>query len=198
MKSTLKLLFGSQTRVKILQTFLLSPESEFFVRELTRKLGEQINSVRRELMNLRKIGLLKNRLHNRKKYFFIDKTSLFYPDLQSLFMKSVDPKADITRSIEKLGKIELLLLSGIFVHETKQKGDKVDLVLVGDVPKEDLEKYLDENVSKDVRYAIFDKDNFLYRLEYKDKFIFDLLKSPTNIIALNKLKKQIAKYVELD
>ena len=63
--STLKALFSSQTRVKLLSTFLLHPESEYFIRELTRLLGEQINSIRRELENLRRIGLVKARHRNR-------------------------------------------------------------------------------------------------------------------------------------
>ena len=63
----LKELFSSNTRVKLLTVFLTSPGEEFFIRELTRKLGEQINSIRRELNNLKKVGLLKSRSKFRKK-----------------------------------------------------------------------------------------------------------------------------------
>ena len=64
----LKALFSSQTRVKLLKTFLLNTEEEFFIRQLTRLLEEQINSVRRELDNLKKIGFVRSRVRNRKKY----------------------------------------------------------------------------------------------------------------------------------
>ena len=47
-------LFGSKTRVKLLQLFFRNPNRAFYVREITRKIDEQINSVRRELANLRK------------------------------------------------------------------------------------------------------------------------------------------------
>ena len=57
----LKQLFTSQVRVKLLQTFVENPGEEFFIRQLTRDLGEQINSIRRELENLRKIGILESR-----------------------------------------------------------------------------------------------------------------------------------------
>ena len=50
-------LFGSKTRVKLLGLFMNNPERSFYVREITRNIGEQINSVRRELANLvRQIG----------------------------------------------------------------------------------------------------------------------------------------------
>ena len=42
-------LFGSKTRVKLLQLFYSNPNRSFYVREITRKIDEQINSVRREL-----------------------------------------------------------------------------------------------------------------------------------------------------
>ena len=42
-------LFGSKTRVKLLYLFLNNPGRAFYVREITRRVDEQINSVRREL-----------------------------------------------------------------------------------------------------------------------------------------------------
>jgi predicted transcriptional regulator len=85
----LKSLFSSMTRVKLLRLYLLSPEgAEFFVRELTRDLDEQINSIRRELENLEKIGLLTSRNRERKKYYRIDPKFPILEDLRNIFKKS--------------------------------------------------------------------------------------------------------------
>ncbi|MCU0678948.1 MAG: hypothetical protein MUC28_00680, partial [Planctomycetes bacterium] len=53
-------LFGSNTRVKILKLFLLHPDNKFYIRQIARGLKLQVNSVRRELENLEKFGLLKS------------------------------------------------------------------------------------------------------------------------------------------
>ncbi len=53
-------LFGSKSRVKILKLFLLHPEEKYYIRQISRDQGLQINSVRRELENLEKFGLLKS------------------------------------------------------------------------------------------------------------------------------------------
>ena len=53
-------LFGSKTRAKLLRLFFENPEKSFYVREMTRVIDEQINSVRRELLNLESIGIIKN------------------------------------------------------------------------------------------------------------------------------------------
>ena len=54
----LEQLFGSRTRVKLLRLFLLNPEDKYYVREITRLVSEQINSVRRELSNLESLDLI--------------------------------------------------------------------------------------------------------------------------------------------
>ncbi|PIT86470.1 MAG: hypothetical protein COU33_02995, partial [Candidatus Magasanikbacteria bacterium CG10_big_fil_rev_8_21_14_0_10_43_6] len=54
----LEQLFGSKTRLKVLRVLYREPEKPFFVRELARAVGVQINAVRRELELLVSIGLL--------------------------------------------------------------------------------------------------------------------------------------------
>jgi len=51
-------LFGSNYRVKILKLFLMRTNDKFYIRQIARDLGLQLNSVRRELENLEKFGLL--------------------------------------------------------------------------------------------------------------------------------------------
>ena len=132
----LKQLFSSNARVKLLRAFLLNPDEEFFIRELTRKLDEQINSVRRELDNLRKIGLLKSRVRNRKKYYYINKDFLIFNELRDIFVKAGSNDEQMGRAISKMGEVDFLLLSGVFVGRVSS----VDLLLVGEIDKKKLQK----------------------------------------------------------
>lgn len=52
-------IFGSKTRCRLLKIFLLNPQKAFFIRELTRMIDTQINSVRRELDNLLRCGVIR-------------------------------------------------------------------------------------------------------------------------------------------
>lgn len=190
----LKGLFSSNTRVKLLITFLSSPEEEFFIRELTRKLDEQINSIRRELNNLKKIGLLKSRSKFRKKYYFINEDFLILEELRSIIAKSTDPRKELAKKMQRLGDISLVIFSGSFVEK---KNKSLDLLIIGTLTKEDLTDFLKTEVkdSKNIRFGILTKDDFLYRLRLNDKFIIDMLRDPDNILGLNKLKEQINKHV---
>lgn len=187
----LKALFSSNTRVKLLTTFLLNPDEEYFIRELTRKLDEQINSIRRELDNLKRIGLLKSKTRNRKKYYYLSKDFAIFNELRDIFLKCSGTDDQMVRKITRMGDVELLVLSGQFVGRDMP----VDLLLVGDVDKHKLHEYLTESSKgkKDVKFTAISKKDFLYRLECKDKFVFDMITDSRNIIPVNKLKKEIEK-----
>lgn len=185
----LKRLFTSNTRIKLLTLFLLNPDEEYFIRELTRKLNEQINSVRRELDNLKKLGLLKSRVKNRKKYYLVNKNFVAYHDIRNIIIKAMSGKDDLVKKITKLGDVEFLALLGIFVD----KPSPVDLLIVGDIDKQSVQNLLNSEIEteKPIRFSILSKDDFLYRIKCKDQFIQSILYDPDNIIAVNKLEKNI-------
>jgi DNA-binding transcriptional ArsR family regulator len=180
------------TRIKLLRLYLLSPDgSEFFVRELTRDLDEQINSIRRELENLEKMGMLISKLRDRKKYYRIDPRFPFLSELRSMFQKAESTSLKILKKIQKMGKVDLLVLTGFFVGISSN----VDLVVVGCLDKKKLSDYLSreltEELKSEIRYSVFSQEDFLYRLECKDKFSYDLLKDPRNLVMVNKIEKKI-------
>ncbi|MBI1812655.1 winged helix-turn-helix transcriptional regulator [Candidatus Peregrinibacteria bacterium] len=186
--TTLKALFSSQTRVKLLSTFLLHPEQEYFIRELTRLLGEQINSIRRELENLRRIGLVKARHRNRKKYYHVESEFPFFLELKSIFSKEIQAESPAIGSLKKLPNIQLILLAGSFTGTES----KVDLLVVGTIKKEILEALLlQEPNLRHVKYSIFPEADFLYRLSLKDRFILEILNDPRHLIVLNTMQKEI-------
>ena len=189
----LKALFSSNTRIKLLHTFLLNPDEEFFIRELTRKLDEQINSIRRELDNLKKIGLLRSKVRNRKKYFYINKNFIIFDELRDIIIKASSNDEQMARKITKMGNVDLMVLSGVFIG----KDLPVDLLIVGSVDKSKLQKYLSESnkTKQDIKFTIISKKDFLYRLECKDKFVYDMIKNSKNLVLVNKLKKELEKFL---
>ncbi len=184
----LKALFSSQTRVKLLSVFLLHPEEEYFIRQLTRILNEQINSIRRELENLRRIGLVKARHKNRKKYYKVDQDFALYTDLRNIFAKGVRGENATVASLKKLSGLDFLLLAGSFANTES----KVDLLIVGSVKKEAVEMVLNQDPAmKNVRYSLFSRADFLYRLSLKDRFIIEIVDDPRHIVAYNTIEKDM-------
>ncbi len=184
----LKRLFTSTTRVKLLTIFLLNPDQEFFIRELTRELNEQINSIRRELDNLKKIGLLRTKEKNRKKYYTVNKNFLLLNELKSIIVKGISNKDEITRRVASFGEVDVLVFSGIFVN----KESLIDLLIVGNIDKEKLEEYLNNELdtSRPIRFSVMTREDFLYRRKCYDKFLSELMDSPDNLVTINNLDEK--------
>lgn len=159
------------------------------MRELTRDLDEQINSVRRELDNLKKMGLLKSRAKSRRKYFTVNTNHILYRDLRNLIIKATNSSENLIKNIAKMGTVDFLLVSGAFL----KKSGPVDLLLVGEVNREDLEKFLDTlETEEPIKFSILTTEDFVYRVKCRDQFILDLVQDPENIIGINKLEKHFA------
>src|SRR3954464_14696627 len=90
-------LFGSKTRVKLLQLFFSNPNRSFYVREITRKIDEQINSVRRELGNLLTIGIIKSDSTDNKLYYEVNHKYEHYEPLQAIFGGKPRTKLKVTK-----------------------------------------------------------------------------------------------------
>ena len=78
-------LFGSKTRVKLLHLFMNHPGQSFYVREITRLIDEQINSVRRELSNMLEVGVITSDTADNKLYYQVNQRYEFYTALRAIF-----------------------------------------------------------------------------------------------------------------
>jgi hypothetical protein len=181
----LKRLFTSNARIKLLSLFLLNPDSEFFIRELTRKLDEQINSIRRELENLKKLGILKTKNRNRKKYYVVNKQFMLYTELRSIFLKAVSEKESIVKSINEFGDIDVIVLSGMFT----EKESPIDLLIVGSIDRSKMEEYFatELETKRPIKFSIMTRDEYLYRRKCNDKFLKEIMEDSSNVVALNKI-----------
>lgn len=184
-------LFGSKTRVKLLQLFYSNPNRSFYVREITRKIDEQINSVRRELANLLSIGIISSETNNNRLYYEVNQDYEFYPPLAVIFGNSTvstTKKKSVSEEIEEnpikaIGNVELAIFTG---HFTRDESSGVDVFIVGDVNPTQLSKYigeLEKQENKDLRYTVLSLDEFRYRKEVNDRFLSQVLNSKKQIIA---------------
>ncbi len=185
-------LFGSKTRVKLLQLFYSNPNRSFYVREITRKIDEQINSVRRELSNLLSIGIITSDSTNNKLYYEVNQKYEYYEPLQQIFgggvkkvkkAGQVDDDGDgiVETDLKAIGHVDLAVYTGQF---TRDNSAGVDFLVVGEVNPNALQKYVAELEARDnktLRYAVMSLPDFQYRQQIRDRFA----------MAISKAKKQV-------
>ncbi len=189
-------LFGSKTRVKLLNLFFGNPNRAFYVREITRRIDEQINSVRRELSNLLSIGLIKSENTNNKVYYEVNQKYTYYQPLREIFggdslagnAKAKDsqdanlPEEYKSLDLKSIGHIDLAILTGQF---TRDESSGVDFFIIGNVNLNALNKFvaeLEKSEGKDIRYTVMSLPDFTYRKQIKDRFISAILSSKKQIL----------------
>ncbi len=186
-------LFGSKTRVKLLKLFYSNPNRPFYVREITRKIDEQINSVRRELSNLLSIGIISSDNNNNKLYYEVDQSYEFYAPLAAIFggkpVKQTEgqiindvKETEVASGLKTLGNVDMAIYTGQF---TRDDTAGVDFVIIGDVNPTKVGKYVEEleaKEGKEIRYVFMGTDEFLYRQKINDRFIALLLESKMQVL----------------
>jgi hypothetical protein len=191
-------LFGSKTRVKLLQLFYGNPNRSFFVREITRKIDEQINSVRRELSNLLSIGIITSDNNNNKLYYEVNQKYEYYQPLREIFggkkatssdetpAKAPSPATATSKAAESdlkaVGHVDLAVYTGQF---TRDDSTGVDFLVVGEVNPNALQKYvndLEARENKSIRYTLMTLPDFQYRQQIRDRFAIAIARSKKQVL----------------
>ena len=185
-------LFGSKTRVKLISLFLNAPEEQMFVREITRRVGTQINAVRRELANLSAFGFVveadadaekgAKRPGLKRKYYQLSATYPLLPEIKALMTKAqvlVEHRVD--KDLEQLGQVKYAALMGAFLGQEAP----VDLFIVGSVNADALRRILEKmekGLGQEVNYTVMTEQEFVYRKDMMDKFLYRILDAPKNAV----------------
>lgn len=179
----LEQIFGSQTRVKLMQIFLNNPEQSFYVRELTRIIDAQINAVRRELENLQELGLIvevegkqEDSKRQKMKYYQADTTFALYPELKSMIQKAQFViEQEFSSELLASGTVVYLVFTGSFVGE---KHIPTDILIVGDIDKDKCARTIvkyEKQFNREIKYTLLDVREFTYRRNVADKFLYSII-----------------------
>ncbi|MBW3569111.1 transcriptional regulator [Candidatus Parcubacteria bacterium] len=165
--------------------FYGNPNRSFYVREITRKIDEQINSVRRELSNLLSVGIISSENTNNKLYYEVNQKHEHYKALASIFGSTKITDTDESEEkdpLNTLGRVDLAILTGQFTRDEKSG---VDLLIVGDVNQTQLGKYvaeLEKKEGKEIRYVVMTTSEFDYRRKLNDRFLVSVLESKKQVL----------------
>lgn len=175
-------LFGSKTRVKLLHLFLNSPGSSFYVREITRLIDEQINSVRRELANMMSVGIICSDNIDNKLYYSLNENYEYVGPLKAIF----SDKKSLNEPSGKSGKTWIDMLSAVSGLKiaisagrlVNDMGSEIDILLVGDLSQSvtaKIIKRIEKMFGGEINYAVMTYEDFYYRLSVRDRFIMGIM-----------------------
>lgn len=176
--ASLKDFIVSKVRVKLLKIFLSEPEEIFYVRQLVRKTGEEINAVRRELEGMELKGMVKKEPRANRLYYAFRKDYPFYANLLALATKTTGLGADLIKQRNKIGKVKFAMISGKFVRRKPHKASDVDLLVIGEVVLPQLAAIVrnyEAKLGREINYTVMTQEEFEFRKKRRDPFLASIL-----------------------
>lgn len=170
-----------------MRLFIFNPGFTFTSTEAGRRAKMRTEAARKEIANLIKAGLLK-----RSGKGYVLNKSYRYLSAIGNFLIDASPftEKEIVRKISTAGNMKLVLIAGVFLHNPDSR---VDILIVGDHIKHGkllaVISAIEAELGKELRYAVFETQDFQYRMGIYDKLVRDILDSQHEKI-LNKLGLQ--------
>ncbi len=194
-------LFGSAVKVKMMRLFLLNPDYVFESSDIAKRSKSKVESVRKELGSLTSAGFLKKKqsvirdvtpsrskkkkpLKKRTIGWMFNPSFPYIEEIKKLLIEAnFLKKEELASRFQGAGRIKLVYASGVFISNPETR---VDLMIVGDNIKKDILsgiiKELEAEVGKELSYALFDTNDFTYRIGMYDKLVRDILDFPHEVI----------------
>lgn len=178
-------LFTSRVRMKVLNVFIANHESMYYVRQVTRLVGEEVNAVRRELERLREISLLGTEKRGNRLYYRVRTDFPFYYDLLRIVGKTTGFGQVVGENINALGKVKFAMLSAEFITGRQSGLNDIDFLIVGRVQLDALQNMVrnhEGQIGREINYTVMTEEEFDFRKRRGDAFIRDVLRQPQVVL----------------
>lgn len=167
----------SKTRLKLLRLFFGQPKEAFYIREAVHLIGEEINSVRREMENLKEAGVLLNERRGNRSFYLLNSSHFFYENFLEMFAKISGLGGKVVKNRSRLGELKFVIFSGHFIRWEDNQKD-VDFLVVGKVVLPELGKLVveeEERRKREINYAVMGLDEFKVRKRNRDSFLLNII-----------------------
>lgn len=174
-------LFSSEARVKVLALFLLNPENSFYQRQISALTGLPIRAVQREIERLLALGAVTTRKQGNQVHFQIDHNFFLYPELRSIFLKTVGLTSILGSTLEQAEDVDVALIYGSYAANRENANSDVDILVVGDITSRKLSAAVREAealLNREVNYTLYRPEELRSKLQEGDGFLQNVLGSP--------------------
>jgi len=173
-------ILSSKVRVEIFRLLFGVEAQELHLREIERRTGFAIGTVKQETSKLVKTGLVRKRLDGNRTYFRAEKGHPLYPDIRSLVLKSAG-LADILRRVLSDATIHFAFVFGSIAGGVEEAESDVDLFVISDISLRAVIKLLKEPgaaIGREINAHVMTEKEFIARKKQKEHFVSHVLASP--------------------
>lgn len=178
-------LLSSKVKAQVFRLLFGLHGQPLHLRELGRRSGLAISTVRQELDRLTKLGLVESRVDGNRRYYTAREDHPLYPEIRGLVLKT-SGLADILReALEKEKSVRVAVVFGSIAQGREQAHSDIDLLVIGAITLRQLTKLLSGmggKVGREINPHIFTPAEFRRRKRAGDHFLKTVLSEPRMFI----------------
>jgi predicted nucleotidyltransferase len=178
---TLKLLFSSKLRVKVLSHFFFHPGETFHVRRLATELHESAGSIARELAHLEEAGIVSSSAVGNQKHCALREDNSILNDLRNIFLKTSGASAELRSVLEKIPAVEVAFIYGSYASGEAHAASDIDLMVIGNLTDRELAPAvarIERHLKRQINYTLCTRGEAEKRLGKRGEFVQEVLAGP--------------------
>lgn len=177
--NTLSLILSSKVRAEIFRILFGIETKELHLREIERKTGFAIGTVRQETSKLLKIGLINKRKDGNRTYFSANRNHPIFNEIHNIVLKT-SGLADVLRNSLDHSSIQFAFIFGSLANGTESPESDIDLFIIGTLGLRAVSKFLKEPSNKfgrEINTITMTEKEFIELKMKKDHFVSKVLDS---------------------
>jgi len=182
----LKVLFSSQTRVKILSLLITNPRNRYYLREIIKLIDAPAQAVQRELSKLEGVDLLIKKNEGNRVYYQINSSHFIFTDLKNLILKTVGFGEILKSPLLHENEIKIAFIYGSYAENIETAKSDIDLFIIGNISGRKLQALLrksTQNYGRKINPVVYSPVEFIKKKT--GHFISSVLKRPKILLKGN-------------
>ena len=171
-----------EVRKKVLALLLGSPDNRWYLRDIERRLGLAIGTIRRELTGLTSAGIVAKSKDGNRTYYQANIDCPFFPELSGLLRKTagvVDVLCEAMKPLLK--KIKVAFVYGSFATDSAKTSSDVDLMVIGSCRFSEVVDAIGQaqnKLGREVNPSVYPVDEFREKVKAEHHFLNTVLREP--------------------
>ncbi len=177
--AVLQEILSSRIRSEIFRLLFGLSERQLHIREMERRTGLSVATVRQELQKLSRMQLVEAQRSGNRLYYRANKGHPLYTDIRNIVLKT-SGMVDILREVLDKEGVKIAYVFGSMASNQEGATSDVDLMVIGDVGLRTLSGWLSgvsEQIGREINPHVMNRAEFRKRKQSRHHFITRVLES---------------------
>ena len=175
----LQTLLSSRVRSEIFRLLFGLSDRQLYIREMERRTGLSVATVRQELQKLLRMQLVEAQRSGNRLYYRANKSHPLYTDIRNIVLKT-SGMVDILRDALDKKDVKIAFVFGSVASNHEGATSDVDLMVIGAVGLRTLSGWLSgvsEQIGREINPHVINENEFRRRMRSYDHFLTRVLDS---------------------